>query len=431
MHDRFGNRKHVALCRQWLTLVITASIVILVSSEVWCPFLDKNEFTNPHLRSLVSCVNQDYQIKNMTWIKAMNDELNPVALAGVWWSEKNRSVPLTIVTQTSADRLYQLQAQCKSWQGPLSAAVYVALHQETVDNGLSSYNQNFLRESAQNISNLFDFTENDESYCVLDVMLAYEVFTELSAVQMLHPFNKLRNLARLQLKTPLMGNLDVDMIISKGLGKDLVSDHEFRSNLIDKAAKKYVFVIPAFEASGPLEVAAAFADFAVSRDKDFLIESVMKNLTEPFHVKWYPQGHNCTDFPMWYGADKMYNISYGLGFEPWTIVDASLAPWHDERFRGYGHDKIIHVTHMNYTGFQFAVVHKDFIIHREHPKTAARFSYFSEMVTFRTRANKADKMHNTTTMYGHNTKLFVDIQELLRRGLFSPTVSTFCGDLRR
>lgn len=199
-----------------VAFMILIQCMCFVTPQEWCPLLGVNMLASTDLQSLISCVNTDYNIKNMTWVRAMNDELNSVALAGVWWSQKDRSVPLTIVTQTSADRLYQLHAQCKSWQGPLSAAVYVSLHEENIGNSLSAYNENILRDSARKISNLFHLIENDGDVCVLDVMLAYEVFTEQSAAQMLHPFNKLRNLARLQLKTPLMGNLDVDMIISNG-----------------------------------------------------------------------------------------------------------------------------------------------------------------------------------------------------------------------
>jgi hypothetical protein len=44
----------------------------------------------------------------------------------VWWSSKTpANATLTVATVTTLDRLYQLEAQCSSWAGPLSAVVYV------------------------------------------------------------------------------------------------------------------------------------------------------------------------------------------------------------------------------------------------------------------------------------------------------------------
>ncbi len=45
----------------------------------------------------------------------------------VMWSAKPSDLPVTVTTQLSVSRLPQLYAQCKSWSGPLSAAVYVPL----------------------------------------------------------------------------------------------------------------------------------------------------------------------------------------------------------------------------------------------------------------------------------------------------------------
>lgn len=51
----------------------------------------------------------------------------PLMVAGVWWSAKTASVPLTITTQLSAARLWQLKALCMQYPGPVSAVLYVGL----------------------------------------------------------------------------------------------------------------------------------------------------------------------------------------------------------------------------------------------------------------------------------------------------------------
>lgn len=56
----------------------------------------------------------------------------PLMVAGVWWSAKTASVPLTITTQLSAARLWQLKALCMQYPGPVSAVLYVGLLKGTV-----------------------------------------------------------------------------------------------------------------------------------------------------------------------------------------------------------------------------------------------------------------------------------------------------------
>ena len=46
------------------------------------------------------------------------------------------------------------------------------------------------------------------------------------------------------------------------------------------------------------------------------------------------------------------------------MVDRKVAPWHDVRFRGYGNNKIVHIAHMNATGFKFVIHPQAFIVHR-------------------------------------------------------------------
>lgn len=50
--------------------------------------------------------------------------------------------------------------------------------------------------------------------CVLDLMLVYEVFLDEDST-LLYPFNMLRNLARLQARTPVMALLDGEPLIHK------------------------------------------------------------------------------------------------------------------------------------------------------------------------------------------------------------------------
>lgn len=72
------------------------------------------------------CINEANRTKSLKSIpKVWADEVATVLAAGSWWSAKRAVVPVTVVTQLSISRLPQLWAQCRSWRGPLSAAVFV------------------------------------------------------------------------------------------------------------------------------------------------------------------------------------------------------------------------------------------------------------------------------------------------------------------
>lgn len=51
-------------------------------------------------------------------------------LERVLWSTQPAALNLSIFTQLTVDRLDMLQAQCTSFQGPLSAAIHLALVQQ-------------------------------------------------------------------------------------------------------------------------------------------------------------------------------------------------------------------------------------------------------------------------------------------------------------
>lgn len=100
--------------------------------------------------------------------------------AGAWWSKKPLTIPLTIVTQLSANRMTQLWMQCKSWPGPLSAAVLIPIIQ-AVAQPLSFRNDQILRRTIKAITDFHVAAEQDSSACKLDIILVYEVYAEKQA----------------------------------------------------------------------------------------------------------------------------------------------------------------------------------------------------------------------------------------------------------
>lgn len=122
-------------------------------STAWCPLLGVNATGSqrPSLMAMVEAVNSQYRMKDMTWEAAMSDDLAAVAVAGVWWSAKQRPVPVTLITQSSVDRVPQLYSQCKSWRGPLSAVMYLGVYQPKAD-ALTEDNLLLLKKAAAHVS---------------------------------------------------------------------------------------------------------------------------------------------------------------------------------------------------------------------------------------------------------------------------------------
>mmetsp|Transcript_23209 Transcript_23209/g.50938 ORF Transcript_23209/g.50938 Transcript_23209/m.50938 type:complete len:525 (-) Transcript_23209:908-2482(-) len=431
--NQTSDPKEVSAIRAFLNdqrILRNKTLALPKGSKAWAPILKVNSTgypLEPNPLRLANCINERYVPKNMTWQRAMSDDLAAVAIAGVWWSGKQRNVPVTLVTQSSVDRLPQLYSQCRSWKGPLSAVVYLGLQQEHAD-PLTEENLSLIKRAATHVTDFFADVERDESACKLDIMLAYEVFVERKAM-LLYPINVLRNYARLQARTPLVALVDVDMLMSSALYEDLVSGKGFSTMLMEKARAKTAFVLPAFETYGQTYEAAALADLLASRDKQFMIDSVAKDIAGPFDSKRFAQGHNWTLFDRWYKADKEYKVMYGHRYEPWVVVDRSVAPWHDVRFRGYGQNKIVHIAHMNATGYDYVVLPHAFIIHRAHQHTSVRLRLVASKTVYDT-AKAMRQPVDKQSIYGHTKMLFDNAQFWMAQGVFKPVLDPATASCR-
>lgn len=64
-----------------------------------------------------------------------------------WWSRKDAAVKVTIVTGLNPSRVNQLESQCNSYKGPISAAVYVVLHNPDANAPLTTEHKQQLAEA--------------------------------------------------------------------------------------------------------------------------------------------------------------------------------------------------------------------------------------------------------------------------------------------
>jgi hypothetical protein len=136
-----------------------------------------------------------------------------------------------------------------------------------------------------------------------------------------------------------------------------------------------------------------------------------KNKLLQFKGKDAPWSHDPSETSRWIqlASDETmpYSIHYESRYEPYVIIARDLAPWADERFVGYGGNKIAYMNQLHGLGFQFYVHPSGFVVHVPHTSTDA-FKKFVE----KKKAGKA-KMND----------LRILVEEDIARGSFVPVTA--------
>lgn len=322
--------------------------------------------------ALMDCINSEYVAQDMTWEHNMQQKLGSLKAVAAWWNNRLPSLPLTLVTSGSMTRLQQVAAQCLSWNGPLSVVLYQPLYQKpTPDGKLTEANLALLRQAVLQIAQFVADMHKLNTTCRPEVTLTYEVFSEESARDLLYPANTLRNLARLQARTPLIAQLDIDLLVSRSLHDRMMRLGTVLNMMRQTSEHKVVFIIPAFDVKGQLHERAAWADALVTAQKEMVVEAWKQQILFQFADN-YKQAHRMTDYSYWLAAGEDYVVPYQEDAEPWLLTSRTSVPWHDERYRGYGLNKQQMVAAVNATGHMFKVLHNVFTIHRAHKKSDQR-----------------------------------------------------------
>ena len=111
---------------------------------------------------------------------------------------------------------------------------------------------------------------------------------------------------------------------------------------------KNVIVCPAFEAA---------AGFTTPKSMGDLREYVDNGKAEGFHLSHFPEGHGPTSFEQFWKQSsacedgnmedkwqKAYDVTYETLFEPYVCLATQEVPLYDERFQGYGLNKVSHLA---------------------------------------------------------------------------------------
>ena len=201
-----------------------------------------------------------------------------------------------------------------------------------------------------------------------------------------YPVNWLRNLALAKVNTTHHLVSDVDFMPSRGL----------RASVLDQgrwlAYEKLALVVPAFQRRGSncktVDECRAKLDplsETVPGRYGQLVKCLELESCIVFQGDNSPTSHSTTDSGRWLTETEVRPIPCFRSnrYEPYLVVRTSpdVTPRYDERFVGYGKNKIQHVSHLRKIGFAFAVLPRQFLVHVPHPKSTAKNQWVSSYET--------------------------------------------------
>ncbi|KAL3925639.1 MAG: hypothetical protein SGILL_000267 [Bacillariaceae sp.] len=292
----------------------------------------------------------------------------------------------TLVIQTSLNRLWILKETCRRWNNPITAVVFIP------------------RNSKASLDTLQDVS--DDPNCSRLEIIKY-MASEKESISGNYPVNRLRNIGLDHVTTSHILVMDVDFVPSKSLDR-LVGDalmlEQTKHSKDNERRERLALIVPAFERQPPedCETEADCAKYlqqnssflpqhfdelrACYRSEDCIVFQSDVNVEghsttrshEWIQKKWYDQGKAFRSVPCFHTAR----------YEPYVVLEwcparsstysrdttdlLPTAPYYDERFHGYGKNKIELISHLRKSGYRFRVLPEGFIIHNPHPESSVK-----------------------------------------------------------
>jgi len=319
---------------------------------------------------------------------------------------------VTLLTQLSIDRLSMLENQCQAWDDPLVAIVYVPL----VHGGKVYGSESSLAEITRGVSSFFSLMEETSS-CKLHLELVAQHIQDEKINP--YPINALRNRAMKLAQTDLIFVLDVDFVASPRLGLEGAGykDPEIYNQLVSIAMNNKAIVAPAFELTNrqiePVLGENYAKDLAIS-GKPAIVKGYKAGSVDFFNAHDAPWGHGPTNTSRWIRLSDpiIYKVKYEPKYEPFVILARKIAPWTDERFVGYGGNKIAYMNQLKGMGFTFHVHPYAFSVHVPHHRTKAADIFVAHKKSGRSSIED----------------LRVEVENLIKKGTYIPVVSS-CSEV--
>jgi hypothetical protein len=287
-------------------------------------------------------------------------------------------VKTTLLIQCSLDRMWILKETCSRWKDPIVVVVYVS------------------------VLEVPSTSEEWHAFCPQMTVISYMAKDDDPAWG--YPVNRLRNLGLDAIKTSHVLVVDVDFVPSMSLDEKIHENLQLRNQqrvvvdgMIDE--DRDAIVVPAFERVLNKPCTTANSTFIPRTLSDLMICVEDENCTV-FQISNNWEGHHSTRTESWlkgdfYGPEihlpdnsttrliKDVECFDSMRYEPYVVIrwcpsgehaDAPkpVAPYYDERFYGYGKNKIEMVSHLRFMGYKFSILPEGFIVHNPHVESVAK-----------------------------------------------------------
>jgi Glycosyl-transferase for dystroglycan len=324
------------------------------------------------------------------------------------------NISVTLLLQSSIDRVWIIDETCQRWTSPI--IVVVAIHDPLENTNKSSLQDQILRW---------------KTTCAHVTVILYHLDNTTESTPDTYPVNTLRNVALDAVQTSHILMMDVDFVPAHALDQMIqttlrneqhltVTTKEEGENDEDLAA----MVIPAFDRvlHPPCTTAVDCAQH-LQHDSNFipynfsdLIRCYTTDQCIVFQSLDNWEGHSSTRTELWLQQQQRHNIDTdrnpnnnksvddttkpkiassipcfdSLRYEPYVVLRwcptsvsstpnttvipiRPVAPYYDERFHGYGKNKIQLISHLRLMGYRFTILPQGgFIVHNPHVESSAK-----------------------------------------------------------
>jgi len=288
---------------------------------------------------------------------------------------KERSV--TLVLQSTPNRLFIMHETCQKWTDPIILVVY---------------NDTISHADFSNWETDYDWVTDCSHITIISVSPPTTNQIDLSH----YPVNQLRNVGLDAIKTTHFLVMDVDFIPSSTLLSN-IHDH------IDHVKDLEALVVPAFQkdrsdnndkfpCSNAIECASFFQEnpnFLPSTFEELISctkeEAQIHGRCSVFQSHDNIEGHSTTQSERWLRQEWFEDESNSkiplsipcfdsFRYEPYVVLPwcPNHTPYYDERFYGYGKNKIQYVSHLRFLNYSFRILPEGFIVHFPHDDSASK-----------------------------------------------------------